>query len=126
MVDVKLFSVILGSVTLSASAQLTLKVGMSHGTVQRILAEGVSLSLLPVVFGNPYVLLGFLLYVLAAVTWLLVLGTVDVSFAYPFVGLGFLMTMLFASLFLHEEVGPLRFVGTLLVAFGCALVSWSH
>jgi multidrug transporter EmrE-like cation transporter len=115
---------ILSGVSLSAIAQVVLKLGASGPRVQSLLADKASPTyLLAAMAGNAYLWLGLMLYGLSALIWLLVLARVDVSFAYPFVGIGFILTMLFGAIFLSEAVGPIRILGTLLVVFGVMLVS---
>lgn len=121
----KLLGLILGSVVLSATAQLVLKLGMSSAPVQQALSRSTPWDIAWVVVTNPQVLTGLGLYGLGAAVWLLVLARVDVSLAYPFVGIGFIVTMLFGWALLSEPVGVGRVVGTLLVVTGVWLVSTS-
>lgn len=119
---IRLFILILASVTLSAVAQLSLKVGTSAvGTARASGAGGELLHL----FLSPMVLLGLALYGFGAILWLFVLGRAPLSLAYPFVGIGFILTMLAGALVLHEQVSVTRVAGTLLIATGCVLVARS-
>lgn len=120
--SVSVVVLILASVTLSASAQIALKHGMSAPAVQRALAVGAQQAVSAVV-GGPFVWLGLALYGLGAVLWLGVLARVDVGQAYPFVGLGFLLTMMFGVLFLGEILSTPRLLGTLLVVVGVIFVA---
>lgn len=122
--NIKIFFLILVSVSLSALAQVTLKAGMSGERVQAALPRG-GLEMAWVIASDIYVIGGLLLYALGAVLWLLVLARLDVSFAYPFVGIGFLLTMLFGVLLLGESLNANRILGTLLVAAGIVFVSRS-
>lgn len=122
---IKIFSLILISVTLSALAQVMLKAGMSSVPVQEALARAAWPGAVGAVACNPRLLLGLVLYGLSVGLWLLVLAKVDVSLAYPFVGLGFILTMLFSFMFLHEAIGPARVAGTLLVTIGVMLIASS-
>lgn len=121
----KIFLLIIGSVTLSALAQILLKMGMSSVSVQHSTSFENWLATLGVAAVNLQVVAGLALYALGAVVWLLVLAKVDVSFAYPFVGLGFILTMLLGWWWLNEPVGLARLIGTLMVASGVFLVSRS-
>jgi multidrug transporter EmrE-like cation transporter len=121
--SLRIVLLILTSVSLSALAQICLKLGMSGEEVQRALADGSRLRAAGTVAGSPFVFLGLLLYAVGAVVWLLVLARLDVSVAYPFVGIGFVITMLLGFLVLGEPVGALRLAGTLLVAVGVVLVA---
>lgn len=122
--SLRLFLLILGSVALSALAQLALKSGTSsaaarHGPGGTAGAELLALA------QSPLILAGLALYGLGAVLWLFVLARAPLSLAYPFVGLGFILTLLAGALVLGEQVGAARIVGTVLIACGCALVARS-
>jgi len=123
--NIYLLGLIVVSVACSAFAQMALKTGMSDAAVQAALAaqnwpELVWRSLI-----NVYTVSGLGLYGLSVMMWLLVLARIDVSVAYPFVGLGFILTMVLGAVLLHEPVGLMRVVGTLLVAVGVVLISRS-
>lgn len=122
---VRLQGLILGSVALSAIAQLFLKLGMSSMAVQQALSQGRFLQTAWVVATNFLIVAGLTLYTLGAVLWLLVLARVDLSYAYPFVGIGFILTMILGWLLLNESLGGARLAGTLLVVAGVWLVSSS-
>jgi len=124
-VSIKFLGLILGSVALSAIAQLFLKLGMSSVVVQQALGQGHPLQAVWVVATNLQVVAGLCLYALGAVLWLLVLARVDLSFAYPFVGIGFIFTMVLGWWVLGETVDSARLAGTLLVVVGVWLVSSS-
>lgn len=123
--SIKFLGLILGSVALSAIAQLFLKLGMSSVVVQQALGQGHPLQAVWAVASNFQVVVGLSLYALGAVLWLLVLARVDLSFAYPFVGIGFIFTMVLGWWVLGESLGSARLAGTLLVVVGVWLVSSS-
>lgn len=121
----KMFSLIISCVTLSALSQMIMKMGMTSPQIQSALARGPRLGTAWDVLTNLYVFSGLGMYVLGAGLWLYVLSRVDVSVAYPFVGLGFVMTMFLGWSFLNEDVGLMRIGGTLLIVAGVVLVSRS-
>jgi len=123
--NMNLLGLILGSVGMSAVAQLFLKLGMSSEPVQQAMGQDSILHAVWIVTTNWHVLAGLGLYAFGALIWLLVLARVDLSFAYPFVGLGFIVTMALGWWVLDEPVGFARLVGALLVASGVWLVSSS-
>jgi multidrug transporter EmrE-like cation transporter len=123
--SVGLLGLILGSVLLSAIAQLVLKLGMSSTSVQQALGQHDALRAIWSVATNWQVVGGLGLYALGAVVWLLVLARAEVSFAYPFMGIGFIATMLLGWAVLGEALGAARLSGTLLVVAGVWLVSTS-
>ena len=120
-----LFALILFSVTLSALAQVALKLGMSGAAVSRALAEGGSLQVAAAVASDWRVLGGLALYLGSAAAWLFVLARLPVSAAYPFVGLGFVLTLLLGWLALGDTLSAGRVLGTLLVAAGVMLIARS-
>lgn len=119
---VRLFLLILASVSLSALAQLALKVGTTAAAHARTAGVGGEVGSLA---QSPMVFVGLGLYGIGALLWLFVLGRVPLSLAYPFVGLGFIMTMLAGALWLDETVNFARIAGTVLIATGCVLVARS-
>jgi len=121
--SVRLFLLILASVTLSALAQLALKSGTASAAPARY--KGGAGTELLAMGQSPLVLAGLALYGLGAVLWLFVLARAPLSLAYPFVGLGFILTMLAGTLLLGEQLTAGRIAGTLLIACGCALVARS-
>ena len=117
-----LITAILGTVSLSALAQVALKLG----TAPLKSTAGKSLpDILLSVAASPFIWIGLGIYVASVLGWIWVLSKTDVSVAYPFVGLGFVLTAIMGAVFLHENVSPLRIAGTLLVIFGCVLIARS-
>ena len=114
---------ILLSVTLSATAQITLKLGMSNPFIQQAIASASVFSIFSSILTNWFVMGGLALYFASAAVWLFVLAKVEVSFAYPFVGLGFILTMLLAYLINGEALSVAKIVGTLCIAIGIAFIA---
>lgn len=122
--NVAVILLILASVSLSASAQILLKIGMTAGAIQQVISSGESLTTIAlIIMTNIYVLLGLFTYITSACLWLFVLAKIDVSLAYPFVGIGFILTMLMGKILLGEPVGATRIGGTLLVVIGITLLA---
>lgn len=118
----KALALILGSVALSAIAQIALKIGMGGDAARQALAHGSLwrgyLTLLLV----PAVATGLAAYGLSALLWLRVLAEVEVSKAYPFVALAIVLTMVLGVLVLGEVVPAGRAVGAALIVVGVVLV----
>jgi drug/metabolite transporter (DMT)-like permease len=117
-----ILALIVLSVTISALAQISLKMGMSSAAVQQAIASP-SVNLIYAIACTPAILTGLMLYGLGMVTWLFVLAKVDVSQAYPFMGLGIVVTLAIGYFFLQEPVNAFRAAGMLLVITGIVLVS---
>ena len=118
----RLFLLILASVSLSALAQLALKMGTTAAASARTTGVGGEVGGL---IQSPRILVGLGLYGIGALLWLFVLGRAPLSLAYPFVGMGFILTMLAGAFWLNESVSIARIAGTLLIATGCVLVARS-
>ena len=118
-----LFMQILVSISLSAVAQMTLKVGMSDATIQQLLAQKDYPNALLAVFTNWPVLLGLFLYGVGTIIWLVGVAKAALSYAYPFVSLGFIITLALGFFVLHESVTLTRLAGTLLVMLGVFMIS---
>ena len=121
--NARLLLLILASVSLSALAQVVLKMGLSSPQVVRALRDATPLETALAVATDLRVLGGLALYFASAALWLFVLARLPVSAAYPFVGLGFVLTMLLGWLVLHEQLEPMRVLGTLLVGLGVVLIA---
>ena len=119
---VRLFVLILASVSLSALAQLALKMGTTATAGDRAGGIGAEIGAF---LQSPMIFVGLALYGVGALLWLFVLGRAPLSLAYPFVGMGFVLTMLAGILVLHESMTAGRIGGTLLIAVGCVLVARS-
>lgn len=121
----KLFLLIITCVTIGALAQLAMKIGMSGPAVQATLASETGANVVWIILRNPLVIGGLFAYVVGAGLWLFILSKADLSLVFPFTGFGFILTMLFGWLFLDENVGFDRMMGTLIIAFGAYLVAKS-
>jgi drug/metabolite transporter (DMT)-like permease len=108
------------SVTLSAFAQLSLKLGTNNRNL--IQSKGAIYELLTLAT-SPLVILGLGLYAFGALVWIFVLARLPLSTAYPFVGLGFILTMMIGAYFLNETLTATKIFGTLLIVLGCAFVA---
>ena len=110
------------TVTLTSVAQIVLKIGMMNPHPQSALGTGSAWQFARAVLLEPWLVVGLVLYGVAAMTWMLVLGRVQLSTAYPFVGASFVLVALLSWLCLDEAFQPLRLVGSLLVMAGVILV----
>ena len=117
------FLLIIGSVFLAAVGQITLKYGMNK--VGRITAAdfGNVFELFMRTFTNPFVLLGFLVFGLSSILWLVVLSRINVSVAYPFVSLTYFLVLLLSWLFLGEKITLLQWGGVMLIWLGLFVVT---
>jgi drug/metabolite transporter (DMT)-like permease len=119
---VMLIGLILLSVALAATAQLTLKHGMNQ--VTEASATGtVTRDSIGSIVTNLSVLGGLAIFGLSAVVWLLVLSQASLSFAYPFASLTYVLILLADRFVLHEDIPILRWVGVAAIVTGIILVA---
>lgn len=122
--SLKVLFLILFTISLSACAQLVLKLGVSAPRFKSALHVGGG-DLVYAALASPHIWAGMLMYASGMVCWIWVLSKVELSVAYPFVGLSFILTMLFGVFLLNEHVTLARALGTILIAVGCVLVGRS-
>ncbi len=113
-------SMILLCVFLQSVGQLSLKYGM--GSTGPITSSHTTRKV-AVSFLNPFVLLGFFLFGATSLLWIVVLSRVEVSWAFPMVSLGYVVVLIASRFLLGEDVGRVRFLGTLVICLGVVLVS---
>ena len=70
-------------------------------------------------------MLGFAMYGLSAVSWLIVLSRLDLSTAYPFLALNFVLIALVGRFVLGEDISLARWAGLLLICIGIVVVARS-
>lgn len=75
------------------------------------------------VFTNPYVWLGIFILSIFFGLYLVALSWADLSFVLPVTAFGYALNALMSWKLLGEHVSPLRWVGTLVICFGVAIVS---
>ncbi|HEX2052353.1 MAG TPA: EamA family transporter [Actinomycetota bacterium] len=120
--SLKTIGLVLFSVFLATAGQLTLKTGMAR--VGYLGTERLSqpFQLLLQVARTWQVIVGLVLFVVSAVSWLIVLSRVPLSFAYPFVGITYVLLPLFGRFVLKEHVPAMRWFGVFLIVAGVVLV----
>ncbi len=71
---------------------------------------------------EPFVALGIAMLILALLTRMALLSLADLSFVLPVTAIGYVFAALLGRFFLHEEVSLERWLGTLLIFAGAAVV----
>jgi drug/metabolite transporter (DMT)-like permease len=71
---------------------------------------------------NPFVALGVLALILALLTRMALFSLADLSFVLPVTAIGYVIAVFLGKVFLHETVTNQRWLGTLLIFAGAALV----
>ena len=117
-------TIILISVSLSAFAQISFKLGVSEAGRGPKGDGGVAWEVVNSML-TPGVLVGLALYGCGTLLWLTALARVDVSRAYPFVALGFVLTAILGCWIFGDPVTPQKIAGILVVMGGVWLVGSS-
>jgi len=116
------FILLLVSVVFGATGQFLFKIGMqSYGQVS---AMDAFKNLLSIII-TPQVFSGFVLFGLSSVLWLSVISKSQLSYAYPMVSMGYVLTLIMSKVFLNEQVGFHRILGTILIISGVLFISKS-
>lgn len=114
--DIKGLALAAASVTFGAVGQLLMKAGTSG-----LGGEG-ALATLTGALVRPQVLLGLASYAFSSLLWLVVLSRLDLSAVYPLGSASYAIVVV-ASWAMGEQVGPLRWLGVVLIVAGVVLVS---
>ena len=111
-------------VFLGVSAQLLLKSGVDSSGFQIDDSNNIISKLIGVIL-TPNVFVGFILYGLAALAWLIVLSRFELSYAYPMLAMMYMIIPFAASLFLKEEINSMQWIGIMIISVGVLIVSQS-
>ena len=105
------------AVTLSALAQLVLKIGADKLPWE----EGV-LGVTKAMIAHPWVISGVLIYGVSVAIWIWVLSRTDVSVAYPFAAVSLVVTAMLGWFVLGEDLSVQRVLGLTLIVTGCLIL----
>ena len=111
--------VILMSVFLSASAQMSLKKAAT------LSAPGTNsiLAFLANVVASPFTWLGLLMFGSSLALWIIILAKFPVSKAYPFVAIGIVITSSAGVALYGEPISTLKLFAIFLIAMGVSLLA---
>lgn len=113
------YSVLLLFIGLKAAGNLSLAWGMTH------LAGNVSVNPLFYLRAmlDPFVALGVVMLIVALLARMVLLSVADLSFVLPVTAVGYVLAAVLGKVVLHEVVTSQRWLGTILIFAGAALVS---
>lgn len=112
---------VLTSVLLNVGGQLCIKQGaLLKGPLD--FRPNKLLWIVSHLLSSPYIILGFLLYTISALFWIIALTRVDLSYAYPLLSLGYILIMFLSHWFFQEHLNTLRILGTFTVVLGLCLI----
>ena len=110
------------TVLCDVTGQVCFKLGVGHEDANDG-RPGVAGFILDLV-GSPWVAAGVLIYVIEFVVWFAALSLAPLSVAFPFMALSYCGVVIASRWILKEHVSLRRWLGTLAVAGGVALVCW--
>jgi drug/metabolite transporter (DMT)-like permease len=73
---------------------------------------------------SPWVWAGGILLLVHLVFYMAALGKADLSYVLPLLAASYPLTSLLAQIYLHERVSPTRWLGTVLITAGVAVVGF--
>ena len=107
------FALLLATVLCDVAGQTCFKVGVDE--------KQASASLLGTL-GSRWIVAGVLIYVVEFTAWFAALSMMPLSFAFPFMALSYCGVAIASRFILHERVSMLRWIATVVIALGVALV----
>lgn len=116
----QLILAILTCVILNSIAQILLKFGMRNFGKNLI-----SITAIPSLISNMYVIFGAALYGASFILWLYVLSKVKVSYAYPFISLSYVLVAVLGTFMLGEKLTISAWLGICFVVIGVVLIGVS-
>ncbi|MFH1972775.1 MAG: 4-amino-4-deoxy-L-arabinose transferase [archaeon] len=118
----KCLLLILTSVLLIDTGQLTLKYGLnSLGEVSWGLSS--LLATLSIVILNPFIWIGVILMASSAFTWLIALSKSELSYAYPILSFGYVIVSILSWIFFNEVMTTTKIIGLIVIAAGVTMLS---
>jgi drug/metabolite transporter (DMT)-like permease len=121
----KTIIVMLVAVTAGTIGDILLASGMKElGDLSTMNLKGI-LSTAGHAVTSPKLVFGTCMLAIFFFLWLAVLSWEDLSVALPMQALNYILVAFLSQYFLHEAVSPMRWAGTVLVAFGVVLITKS-
>jgi uncharacterized membrane protein len=112
------FSVLLLFIALKAAGNLSLAWGMKH-----LPAAGANPLSYILAMLDPFVAFGVIALILALLSRMVLLSLADLSYVLPVTAIGYVIAAFLGKVVLHEVVTNQRWLGTILIFIGAALVS---
>lgn len=122
--NLKVFGLIVLTDVFEAVAQLFFKQGALATGMSEVHFANAG-TFLAEALASPGPWLAILCHILNFFVWISVLARIDLSVAYPVSSTSYLFVPLLSIFFLHEQVSPLRWTGTLFILAGIIFISKS-
>jgi uncharacterized membrane protein len=119
----RVWTIVILFIALKAAGNLSLAWGMKH------FPQTMSADPIPYILAmfDPFVALGVLALILALLMRMALLSLADLSYVLPVTAIGYVIAAFLGKTFLSETVSGQRWLGTVLIFVGAALVgSTSH
>ncbi len=116
-----MFALLFATVLCDVAGQVSFKLGVGHEMIGE--GKGSGGFLLGLV-GSPWIVAGVSIYVVEFVVWFAALTLAPLSVAFPFMALSYCGVVIASRWILKERVSLRRWLGTVAVAGGVALVCW--
>ncbi len=116
-----MYALLMATVLCDVCGQVCFKLGVGHEDAHVASSAGATGFVLGL-FGSPWVIAGLLIYVVEFIVWFAALSLAPLSVAFPFMALSYCGVVLASRWILRERVSLRRWLGTVAVAGGVALV----
>jgi drug/metabolite transporter (DMT)-like permease len=116
-----MYALLMATVLCDVCGQVCFKLGVGHEDTHVVSRAGATGFVLDLV-GSPWVVAGLLIYVVEFVVWFAALTLAPLSVAFPFMALSYCGVVVASRWILKERVSLRRWLGTVAVAGGVALV----
>jgi uncharacterized membrane protein len=115
----RVWTIVFLFIAMKAAGNLSLAWGMKH------FPQAMSANPIPFIQAmfNPFVALGILALILALLMRMALLSLADLSYVLPVTAIGYVIAAFLGKTFLSETVSGQRWLGTVLIFAGAALVS---
>lgn len=115
------YLLVLLCIILVVAGQLLMKYGTTQiGAVS--FSKEQLISFLGKAVSSPLILIGFVLYFVSALLWLVVISRQELSSVQPITALSYVFITFFSWLLFKEDVGLVRILGVVAITFGVYLV----
>ncbi|HZP66241.1 MAG TPA: hypothetical protein VFB32_08020 [Rudaea sp.] len=116
------FILLILTVLCDVAGQVCFKLGVGHETPAR--ERRGAIGFLTGLVSSPMIVAGVAIYVVEFIVWFAALSMAPLSVAFPFMALSYCGVVAASRFVLHEPVAMRRWIGTVAVASGVALVCW--
>lgn len=104
-------------------SQIILKMALNNLIFIKIYTLDNILSFLIKCLGNFFLMSSIFSYLMASITWVLVLSKFNISFAYPFSLVSYLIVFILAVLYLNEKANMYNYLGLVLMITGLIFIA---